>query len=166
MTTQIIITIINFQVIKMLISVVLLFLTCWGPRFILELLLKLQLDIFFTPTAYWIRVTLFILPFVHAVLNPVIYFAMSKNIRANIVRQVAEFVVKLGGDRVADRVSNWGRVGSIVLTCSHDAALDNHVKGGRLNANGSGVKHGGVCATVITQVTIPMDEFKSAHNDQ
>ena len=47
----------------------------------MEFLLKLQLDIFFNPTAYWIRVAIFLLPFIHAVLNPLIYFAMSKYIR-------------------------------------------------------------------------------------
>jgi hypothetical protein len=65
----------------MLICVVVLFLFCWGPRFVLELLLKLRLDSMFTDTVYWTKVVVYALPFVHAVLNPIIYFSMSRNIR-------------------------------------------------------------------------------------
>ena len=72
----------------MLICVVVLFLVCWGPRFVLEFLLKLQLDVFFSPVVYWTRVAVFLLPFVHAVVNPVIYIAMSNNIRAAVIKQV------------------------------------------------------------------------------
>ncbi len=81
------------QVIKMLIWVVLLFLVCWGPRFVMELLLKLRLSVFFNPTTYWVRVALFLLPFVHAVLNPIFYIMLSRNIRVAVITQVAEGIV-------------------------------------------------------------------------
>ena len=74
----------------MLICVVVAFLVCWGPRFVMEFLLKLQLDIFFNPTAYWIRVAIFLLPFIHAVLNPLIYFAFTRGFRdlfVNVARK-------------------------------------------------------------------------------
>ncbi len=76
------------QVIKMLIWVVLLFLICWGPRFVMEFLLKLHLTSFFTQFVYWLKVALFLLPFVHAVLNPIFYLLLSKNIRVSVIKQV------------------------------------------------------------------------------
>ena len=72
----------------MLVCVVLLFLCCWGPRFVLEFLLKLRLGSFYTPFMYWFRVCVFMLPFLHAVVNPTVYFVMSKSIRTSVVKQV------------------------------------------------------------------------------
>ena len=53
----------------MLICVVILFLLCWGPRFIMELCMKLQL-VQFNDHVYNIRIILFLLPHIHAILNP------------------------------------------------------------------------------------------------
>ena len=73
----------------MLVCVVALFLLCWGPRFVLEFLLKLHLESFFTPTVYWIRVGVFLLPFLHAIINPFIYLVMCKNIREAVLSMVS-----------------------------------------------------------------------------
>ena len=56
------------QVIKMLILVVVLFLLCWGPRFIMETALKMQV-LQFNNYVYWVRVGLFLLPFLHSISN-------------------------------------------------------------------------------------------------
>ena len=72
----------NLQVIKMLICVVVLFLLCWGPRFIMELLIKLQFSWLWTTEVYIARTYIFLLPMVHAILNPVVYFIMSQSFGA------------------------------------------------------------------------------------
>uniref|UniRef100_T1JNM4 G-protein coupled receptors family 1 profile domain-containing protein n=1 Tax=Strigamia maritima TaxID=126957 RepID=T1JNM4_STRMM len=73
------------QVIKMLILVILLFLICWGPRLIMELLIKHHLDVF-SPAVYHIRITFYLLPFIHGCINPVIYGFMSTKFRRQLVR--------------------------------------------------------------------------------
>lgn len=75
----------NLQVIKMLICVVVLFLLCWGPRFIMELLIKLQFSWLWTTEVYIARTYIFLLPMVHAILNPVVYFIMSQSFRQSVV---------------------------------------------------------------------------------
>ncbi len=82
----------------MLICVVLLFLVCWGPRFVMEFLLELHLEAFFSPVVYWVRVALFLLPFVHAVVNPIFYLVLSKNIRVAVIKQVGRFPGKSAFD--------------------------------------------------------------------
>lgn len=79
-----------FQVIKMLICVVMLFLLCWGPRFIMELLMKMQFSWLYYEHVYVIRIILFLLPMVHAILNPVVYFIMSRNFRTSVVTKCAK----------------------------------------------------------------------------
>ena len=69
----------------MLICVVILFLLCWGPRFIMELLMKMQFSWLYYEHVYVIRIILFLLPMVHAILNPVVYFVMSRNFRQSVV---------------------------------------------------------------------------------
>ena len=70
-----------WQVVKMLILVVVLFLLCWGPRlakylqrlcftffprFIMETTLKMQI-VQFNNAVYWVRVVIFLLPFLHSI---------------------------------------------------------------------------------------------------
>ena len=58
----------------------------WKPgniyvfRFIMETLLKLGF-LEFTHSVYYYRVVFFLLPFVHAIINPLIYITMSKHFR-------------------------------------------------------------------------------------
>ena len=72
----------------MLICVVVLFLLCWGPRFFMEICIKMQLEGMFLTSVYWTRVALFLLPFIHAIFNPIVYFAMSRNFRQNAVKKL------------------------------------------------------------------------------
>ncbi len=72
----------------MLICVVILFLLCWGPRFIMELLMKMQFSWLYYEHVYWTRVILFLLPVVHAIFNPVVYFVMSRNFRTSLVKKL------------------------------------------------------------------------------
>uniref|UniRef100_T1J9Y4 G-protein coupled receptors family 1 profile domain-containing protein n=1 Tax=Strigamia maritima TaxID=126957 RepID=T1J9Y4_STRMM len=76
---------IRYPVIKMLILVILLFLVCWGPRVIMQILIKHGLT-FYSPIIYSIRVACMQLPFVHSCLNPIIYSLMSSNFRRMILQ--------------------------------------------------------------------------------
>ena len=71
----------------MLICIVVLFLFCWGPRLITEILLKIEFRWKFTNEFYWTRVVLFLLPFIHAIFNPIVYFIMSQNFRRSAVKK-------------------------------------------------------------------------------
>ena len=71
----------------MLICVVVLFLLCWGPRFVMELLFKIGFDWLYSKHVYLIRTYIFLLPMVHAILNPVVYFIMSRNFRQSVVEK-------------------------------------------------------------------------------
>ncbi|KAK2718910.1 galanin receptor 2b-like isoform X2 [Artemia franciscana] len=73
------------QVIKMLILVIALFLLCWGPRLIFNVIVKSGLEAY-TKTVYYLRVTVYLLPFIHSCLNPVIYTLMSSNFRRVMLR--------------------------------------------------------------------------------
>nr|AVD66334.1 G-protein coupled neuropeptide receptor [Tetranychus cinnabarinus] len=70
----------NFKVIKMLIFVVLIFLFCWGPRLIINVVIKFGLQDY-NQTIYSARVTCYLLSFIHSALNPFIYGFMSTNFR-------------------------------------------------------------------------------------
>ena len=56
----------------MLILVVLLFLICWGPRLILNSLIKWGLKSY-DPTVYQLRIAFYLMPFIHSCINPIIY---------------------------------------------------------------------------------------------
>lgn len=64
----------------MLIFVVAIFLLCWGPRLIMNVVIKLGL-VSFTQTAYSVRIGCFLLSFIHSAINPFIYGFMSSNFR-------------------------------------------------------------------------------------
>lgn len=67
----------------MLIFVVLIFFLCWGPRLVLNILLKFEKDlkIEYDHKTYSIRITCYLLSFIHSALNPFIYGFMSSNFR-------------------------------------------------------------------------------------
>ena len=73
------------QVIKMLILVVILFLVCWGPRLLLNVLIKWGLSSF-DSTIYRLRISFYLMPFIHSCLNPIIYSFMSSNFRRMLRR--------------------------------------------------------------------------------
>ncbi len=64
----------------MLCIVVLLFLVCWAPRLLLNVFIKWEL-VTYDVTLYRLRIALYLLPFVHSCLNPIIYSFMSSNFR-------------------------------------------------------------------------------------
>ncbi|KAL5016000.1 hypothetical protein ScPMuIL_005589 [Solemya velum] len=72
------------QVIKMLLAVISVFLLCWGPSLIIQVLLRLNLRIFHNHTAFAIKIALGCLPFIQSCLNPIIYGFMSKNFRKSM----------------------------------------------------------------------------------
>ena len=74
----------------MLICVVVMFLLCWGPRFIMEFLIKMQFDWIYQGHVFVIRTYIFLLPMIHAILNPVVYFIMSRNFRQSVVTKCSQ----------------------------------------------------------------------------
>ena len=48
----------------------------------------MQLSGIWSPAVYWTKVVLYMLPFLHAIFNPIIYFAMSRNFRKMAVRNI------------------------------------------------------------------------------
>ncbi|CAG2105706.1 unnamed protein product [Medioppia subpectinata] len=73
------------QVIKMLILVVVLFLLCWGPRLVMEIVIKCCLSVFNNVT-YLLRIVFYLSPFVHSCLNPIVYGFMSTKFRRRMFR--------------------------------------------------------------------------------
>ncbi|XP_046390923.1 galanin receptor 2a-like [Ischnura elegans] len=78
------------QVIQMLILVVILFLACWGPRFVMDAIIKHGLTSF-QPLNYNLRVAFHLLPFLHSCLNPIIYSVMSSSLRSTMVHSCAKW---------------------------------------------------------------------------
>ena len=52
--------------------VVLLFLICWGPRLLLNAIIKWGLSSY-NETVYQLRIYFYLMPFVHSCINPIIY---------------------------------------------------------------------------------------------
>ncbi|XP_054166077.1 allatostatin-A receptor-like [Oppia nitens] len=71
------------QVIKMLVLIVMLFMLCWGPRLVINVLIKLGLQSF-SHSAYTARIACYLLSFIHSALNPFVYGLMSSNFRQMI----------------------------------------------------------------------------------
>lgn len=75
----------------MLILIIFLFLICWGPKLILNIVLKVSvifgLEIY-SPELYYCRVIFSLIPFIHSCINPVVYSFMSKNFRRSMNRQL------------------------------------------------------------------------------
>ncbi|RWS30346.1 G protein-coupled receptor-like protein 3, partial [Leptotrombidium deliense] len=72
------------QVIKMLLFVIIVFLVCWGPRLIMNVVIKFGLSSFDNYT-YTTRVTCNLLSFVHCALNPFVYGFMSSSFRQMMI---------------------------------------------------------------------------------
>ncbi|XP_043190446.1 cholecystokinin receptor type A-like [Amphibalanus amphitrite] len=75
------------QVIKMLLLVIALFLICWGPRLIMDVILKVGLETY-SRESYAMRIAFFLMPFIHACINPFVYCFMSKNFQRSMRRQL------------------------------------------------------------------------------
>lgn len=74
----------HIQVIKMLIFIVTIFLVCWGPRLIMNVMIKLGLSSF-TNEAYTARIACYLLSFIHSALNPFLYGFMWSNFRRMMI---------------------------------------------------------------------------------
>ncbi|CAM1306181.1 Uncharacterised protein r2_g1587 [Pycnogonum litorale] len=72
------------QVIKMLILVVFLFLICWGPRVIVQVMIATVVS--YNHGVYTTRIISLVLPFVHSCFNPIVYGFMSSNFRRMLSR--------------------------------------------------------------------------------
>lgn len=68
----------------MLLLVILLFGICWSPRLVMNVVIKSGLQSFSNYT-YIMRVTCYLLSFVHSALNPFVYGFMSTNFRSMIL---------------------------------------------------------------------------------
>ncbi|GFR94980.1 cholecystokinin receptor [Elysia marginata] len=72
------------QVIKMLIAIIVAFLVCWGPKLVFSICMRVGFAWVYLKWAYHLKIVLFLLPFVHSCLNPIIYGFMSKNFRSRM----------------------------------------------------------------------------------
>ncbi|CAL4101056.1 unnamed protein product [Meganyctiphanes norvegica] len=73
------------QVIKMLIVVLALFLLCWGPYIVVEILINIGMQSF-SQWFYVMKTLLALLPYVHCCINPIIYVFMCKKFRRAMKR--------------------------------------------------------------------------------
>lgn len=83
----------------MLILIIFLFLICWGPKLLLNIVLKLSLIFgypIYSPEVYLCRVIFSLIPFVHSCINPIVYSFMSKNFRRAMNRQLARLCAACG----------------------------------------------------------------------
>ncbi|XP_053395816.1 endothelin receptor type B-like [Mercenaria mercenaria] len=69
------------QVVKMLVTVVVMFLLCWGPKLILQVLKSLQLEALYYPEVFQAQIGIYCLTYVQSCVNPIIYGLMCKNFR-------------------------------------------------------------------------------------
>lgn len=91
----------------MLLLVIVLFLVCWGPRLIFNVFVKLGIQGNST-TTYTIRVTSYLLSFVHSALNPFVYGLMSTTFRNIVFKSCA-------GRKRGTRRDSCGASGRIVV---------------------------------------------------
>ncbi len=82
----------------MLVLIVLLFLLCWGPRLIMNVLIKLGLTSF-THSAYTARIACYLLSFIHSALNPFVYGLMSSNFRKMVCHSCPPGVIRTRSGR-------------------------------------------------------------------
>ncbi|XP_023222118.1 allatostatin-A receptor-like [Centruroides sculpturatus] len=80
------------QVIKMLIFVIVLFMICWGPRLMMNVIIKKGLTNF-NHSAYSARIACNLLSFVHSALNPFVYGFMSSNFRKVLIRACSSYSI-------------------------------------------------------------------------
>lgn len=72
------------QIIKMLIAVVVVFLLCWGPKVIFDVIRKMTPESLFFEEAFTIQVVIECLPYIQSCLNPFVYCFMSKKFRESV----------------------------------------------------------------------------------
>ncbi len=75
----------------MLVLIILLFLLCWGPRLILNVLIKLGLPMY----SHWIyntRIVFHVLSFVHSAVNPFVY---GQSIESSVIADTLPLIMFL-----------------------------------------------------------------------
>ncbi|KAL4220745.1 hypothetical protein ACF0H5_021139 [Mactra antiquata] len=80
------------QVIKMLITVIVIFLVCWGPKLIFRLIKYSDYGVY-TEAHFNLQIALQCLPYIQSCLNPLIYGFMSKNFRRSVVTSCNKYVI-------------------------------------------------------------------------
>lgn len=68
---------------QIIVFVVILFLVCWGPRLIMDVLQKFNL-LAYSNINYNLRILFNLLSFCHSAVNPFVYGFMSRNFRAMV----------------------------------------------------------------------------------
>nr|AKQ63023.1 orphan G-protein coupled receptor 23 [Platynereis dumerilii] len=72
------------QVIRMLLTIIVIFLLCWGPKLILTILKRHELAMLHREDAFAINLAINLLPYLQSAVNPIIYGFMSKNFRRSL----------------------------------------------------------------------------------
>ncbi|XP_074654545.1 cholecystokinin receptor type A-like [Tubulanus polymorphus] len=72
------------QVIRMLITLVVIFLLCWGPKLILQVLIKYKAGYLYAKGAQYGKAFLYLLPYIQSCVNPIVYGFMSSNFRRGL----------------------------------------------------------------------------------
>ncbi|XP_074654542.1 somatostatin receptor type 2-like [Tubulanus polymorphus] len=73
------------QVIKMLITVVVIFLVCWGPKLIFAVLIRYRLQFLYEDESFPIvKGFIYLLPYVQSCVNPIVYGFMSSNFQRGL----------------------------------------------------------------------------------
>ncbi|XP_064605776.1 allatostatin-A receptor-like [Liolophura sinensis] len=82
------------MVIRMLITIIVFFLLCWGPNIIYKLIRTMQMDELYTMLGMTLKIIFDLLPYVQSCLNPIIYGFMSKNFRRSMRTACMLYVCK------------------------------------------------------------------------
>lgn len=77
----------RIQVIKMLLTIIVIFFFCWGPKYVLNIMKRHELSILHTDSAFHIMLIVNLMPYVQSCVNPVIYSFMSNNFRSSLRTQ-------------------------------------------------------------------------------
>lgn len=79
-----------FQVIKMLVCVILLYVICWSPVLVLNLIAAFVEDWRknYTPSLKYTREAFFLLSYLNSCVNPIVYGFMSKNFRQSFKQTI------------------------------------------------------------------------------
>ncbi|KAI0240061.1 hypothetical protein LSAT2_009242 [Lamellibrachia satsuma] len=73
------------QVIKMLLTIIGIFLFCWGPKLILNIMKRHKLGyILHRDVAFYIMLVIHLLPYIQSCVNPIIYSIMSNNFQRSL----------------------------------------------------------------------------------
>ncbi|KAH9421430.1 hypothetical protein DERP_010567 [Dermatophagoides pteronyssinus] len=113
----------RIQVIKMLVLIIILFLLCWGPRLIMNVLVKSGLSTY-SSWIYNTRVMCNLLSFIHSALNPFVYGFMSSNFRSMVCSSFGRRRRRLRDRQKFNNNNNTGK--NIPLNSHHHDNYNNN----------------------------------------